>query len=164
MKLRLVLAGLCLVVAVLALVLARDVWLWDKAIQDADRRAQATVVGPGTWAAGTVLPGNPARSLLGIDDDLDFRRLYVEAATLAAGAAPASGASPRGPAEAALGQVSRTEGDPVAAAAAANPLGVLFFTDPDDPESSPAERAIGAFLKTPSSSIPPTRARREIWS
>lgn len=145
MKLRLVLAGLCLVVAVLALALARDVWLWDKAIQDGDRRAQATVVGPGTWAAATVLPWDPARSLLGIDDDLDFRRLYVEAATLAANPAAASGASPRGPAENALGQVSRTEDDPAAAAAAANLLGVLFFTDPDDPESSPAERAIGAF-------------------
>ncbi len=94
---------------------------------------------------GPVLPGDPARSLLGIDDDLDFRRLYVQAATLAASPAPASGASPRGPAESALGQVSRTEDDPVAAAAAANLLGVLFFTDPDDPESSPAERAIGAF-------------------
>ena len=145
MKLRLTLAGLCLVVAVLALALARDVWLWDKAVQDADRRAQATVVGPETWDAATVLPGDPARSLLGIDDDLDFRRLYVHGAALAASVPEASGASPRGPAENALGQVSRTESNPVAASAAANLLGVLYFTDPDDPEASPAERAVGAF-------------------
>jgi hypothetical protein len=144
-RLRLVVAGLCLVVAALALVLARDVWLWDKAIRDADGRAAVGPVGPGVWAADTILPGDPARSLLRIDDDLDFRRLYVPSATLAVAPPPPSGASPRGPAEAALGRVSRTEPNHVAAAAAANLLGVLLFTDPDDPESSPAERAIGAF-------------------
>jgi hypothetical protein len=69
----------------------------------------------------------------------------VTSSALAAAPPDQSGASPRGPAETALGQVSRTETIPVAAAAAANLLGVLFFTDPDDPESSPAERAIGAF-------------------
>jgi hypothetical protein len=144
-KLRLALAGLCLVLAVLALALARDAWLWEKAIDDADRRAQVTAVGPGTWAAATILPGDPARAILGIDDDLEYRRLYVTSSALAAAPPDQSGASPRGPAETALGQVSRTETNPVAAAAAANLLGVLFFTDPDDPESSPAERAIGAF-------------------
>ena len=40
--------------------------------------------------------------------------------------------------------MSRTT-NAVAASAAANLLGVLFFTDPDDPENSPAERAVGAF-------------------
>ena len=41
--------------------------------------------------------------------------------------------------------MSRTTTNAVAASAAANLLGVLFFTDTDDPENSPAERAVGAF-------------------
>lgn len=144
MRLRLGLAALCLVLAALALALARDAWLWQKAIEDADARAQVTAVGPSAWAADTLLPGDPARSILRIGDDLDYRRLYVRAFALAEAPPAQSGASPRGPAEAALGQVSRTEQNPLAAAAAANLLAVLFFTDPDDPEASPAERAVGA--------------------
>lgn len=141
---RLVLAGLCLVAAALALALARDAWLWDKAIRDADERAHIAPLGPSSWTASAFLPGDPARLLLGIDDDLAFRRLYAHAATLAATPAP-SGRSPRPVVETALGQLSRTEKDPRIASAAANMLGVLFFTDPDDPDSSPADRAVGSF-------------------
>ena len=144
MRLRLVLAGVCLGLAALALLLARDVWLWEKAVRDADRRAQVTRTGTSSWSAATVLPGDPARRLLGIDDDLAYRRLYVGAAQLVSGQSSGA-ASARTLAEADLGRISRTEKDPVAAAAAANLLGVLFYTDPDDPENSPAERAIGAF-------------------
>lgn len=145
MRLRLVLAGISLGLAALALLLARDVWLWDKAIHDADARAQVLPIGSSSWAAGTLLPGDPARSLLGIDDDLAFRRLYVRGAALASASAPASGTSPRSLVESELGRVSRTDSDDAVASAAANLLGVLFFTDPDDPENSPAERAVGAF-------------------
>jgi hypothetical protein len=141
---RLILAGLCLVVAALALALARDAWRWDKAIRDADERAHATRLGPSSWDAATLLPGDPARWLLGIDDDLAFRRLYASAAVLAVTPAP-SGRSPRPAVETALGQLSRTEKDLRIASAAANMLGVLFFTDPDDPEASPADRAVGSF-------------------
>ena len=145
MKLKLVLAALCLAVAAVALALARDVWLWEKAIRDADRRAQFARTAPASWEAATVLPGDPARRLLGIDDDLAYRRLYVRAAALAAAEPSSETASQRSLAEADLARVSRTTTNAVAASAAANLLGVLFFTDPDDPENSPAERAVGAF-------------------
>ena len=62
MKLKLVLAALCLAVAAVALALARDVWLWEKAIRDADRRAQFARTVPASWEAATVLPGDPGRS------------------------------------------------------------------------------------------------------
>ena len=82
----------------------------------------------------------------GIDDDLEFRRLYVQAATLAASPAEARGASPRGPAEAALGQVSRTEDDPARGGRGGEPARRSFLHGSGSTlESSPAERAIGAF-------------------
>ena len=143
MKLKLVLAALCLAVAAVALALARDVWLWEKAIRDADRRAQFARTVPASWEAATVLPGDPGRALLGIDDDLGYRRLYVRASAVAAESSSAT-TSQRSLLEADLARVSRTT-NAVAASAAANLLGVLFFTDPDDPENSPAERAVGAF-------------------
>ena len=143
MKLKLVLAAVCLVVAALALALARDVWLWEKAMRDADRRAQFARTGPASWEAATVLPGDPALRLLGIHDDLAYRRLYVRASAVAAETSSAT-TSQRSLLEADLARVSRTT-NAVAASAAANLLGVLFFTDPDDPENSPAERAVGAF-------------------
>ena len=143
MKLKLVLAAVCLVVAALALALARDVWLWEKAMRDADRRAQFARTGPASWEAATVLPGDPALRLLGIHDDLAYRRLYVRASAVAAESSSAT-TSQRSLLEADLARVSRTT-NAVAASAAANLLGVLFFTDPDDPENSPAERAVGAF-------------------
>jgi len=142
-KLKLVLAAVCLVVAALALALARDVWLWEKAMRDADRRAQFARTGPASWEAATVLPGDPALRLLGIHDDLAYRRLYVRASAVAAESSSAT-TSQRSLLEADLARVSRTT-NAVAASAAANLLGVLFFTDPDDPENSPAERAVGAF-------------------
>ena len=145
MKLKLVLAAVCLAVAALALALARDVWLWEKAMRDADRRAQFARTGPASWEAATVLPGDPALRLLGIHDDLAYRRLYVRAGALAAAEPSSETASQRSLAEADLARVSRTTTNAVAASAAANLLGVLFFTDPDDPENSPAERAVGAF-------------------
>jgi len=142
-KLKLVLAAVCLVVAALALALARDVWLWEKAIRDADRRAQFARIEPASWEAATVLPGGPALRLLGIHDDLAYRRLYDRASAVAAETSSAT-TSQRSLLEADLARVSRTT-NAVAASAAANLLGVLFFTDPDDPENSPAERAVGAF-------------------
>ena len=116
-----------------------------KAIRDADRRAQVARTGTGSWAAATVLPGDPARWLLGIDDDLAYRRLYVGAAGARLQAAVGRDRLARSLAEADLARISRTTKDAVTAAAAANLLGVLFFTDTDNPENSPAERAIGAF-------------------
>ena len=145
MKLKLVLAALCLAVAAVALALARDVWLWEKAIRDADRRAQFARTVPASWEAATVLPGDPGRALLGIDDDLAYRRLYVRAAALAAAEPSSETASQRSLAEADLARLSRTTTNAVTASAASNLLGVLFFTDTDDPENSPAERAVGAF-------------------
>lgn len=144
-RFKLVLAGICAAVALVALLIARDAWHWDKAMRDAGARAQVAPLGPRAWSAATTVPFDPARRLLGIEDDLEFRRLYATAWLAASRPAPSKGTSPRPPAEAALGRVSRTDTNPQRSSAAANLLGVLFFTDPDDPEASPAERAVAAF-------------------
>lgn len=144
MKVRLALAALCLVGAALAVTLARDVWHREKALRDADARARVVKVDRHAWEAAALLPGDPAASLLGVDDDIDFRTLYVRAAALAA--RPPSGERDprRTDAESALGSVVRTDANLMRASQAANVLGVLLFTDPDDPENSPAQRALGA--------------------
>jgi hypothetical protein len=143
-RLRLALAALCLVAAGVAVVLARDVWRHEKALRDGDARARAVKVDAHAWDAATLFPGDPARSLLGVDDDVAFRVLYTHAADLAA-RPPAGERDPqRTLAESALGRLIRTERNLARASQAANVLAVLLFTDPDDPENSPAQRALGA--------------------
>lgn len=144
MRLRLALAALCLVVAGLALVLARDVWHREKALRDGDARARVVKVDRHAWEAATLFPGDPAASLLGIGDDVAFRVLYIRAAELAAREPSGERDPQRTQAESALGRVVGTDIDLVRASQAANVLGVLLFTDPDDPENSPAQRALGA--------------------
>jgi hypothetical protein len=141
---RLVLAALCLVVAGLAIVLARDVWRQEQALRDGDARARAVPVDARAWEATARFPGDPARSLLGVDDDVAFRALYVRAAQLAS-RPPAGERDPqRTLAETELGRLVRTDHDLVRASQASNVLAVLLFTDPDDPENSPAQRALGS--------------------
>jgi hypothetical protein len=143
-RLRLALAALCLVAAALAVVLARDVWHRENVLRDGDARARVVKVDAHAWDAESLFPGDPASSLLDVGDDVAFRVLYIHAAELAA-REPAGERDPqRTLAEAALGRLVRTESDPVRASQAANVLAVLLFTDPDDPESSPAQRALGA--------------------
>lgn len=144
MRLRLVLAVLCLFVAVLAVVLARDVWHREKALRDGDARARVVEVDARAWDSAALLPGDPAASLLGVGDDVAFRRLYTHAAALAARKPSGQRDQQRTLTETALGRFVLTAKDPVRASQAANVLAVLLFTDPEDPESSPAQRALGA--------------------
>lgn len=144
MRLRLALAALCLVAAALAVALARDVWHREKAIRDADARARVVKVDRHAWETDALVPGDPAASLLEIDDDVAFRALYIRAAELAASPPSGERDPQRTRAEDALGSVVRTDSNLVRASQAANVLGVLLFTDPDDPENSPAQRALGA--------------------
>jgi hypothetical protein len=145
MKLRLVLGCICIVASVVPALLARDVWRQETALRADDARAAAGAAGPLTWAAPETLPGRPASRLLGLADDIRFRKLYARAFALAAQHAGEQSARQRTPVEAALRREVLVHAGARRTGLAANVLGVLLFTDPDDPENSPAQRAVGEF-------------------
>jgi hypothetical protein len=70
---RFALAAGAAALAVGALLLADDVRSWDEALREGDARlAQAPAAS--RWQGDAVLPGDPARRLLGLGDDLALRR------------------------------------------------------------------------------------------
>lgn len=145
MRGRLVAAAACAAFAVAALVFARDTWHLEKAMRDADARAPVGAAGPASWQAAQSFPFGAPRRVLAVDDDIAYRSLYVQALALSREEVTEEDARRRTPVEVALRRFVLDDGQPVRAARAANLLGVLLFTDPDDPEVSPAQRAIGEF-------------------
>jgi hypothetical protein len=119
--------------AVLAL-FARDALHWQRALRDADARSRLGYVPPAAWRSDSTLPSGVVRRVLGIDDDLDFRRVI-------SGALPQFSATPsllrrsdgRAIAESALARLARDDADPKRAAIAADDLGALFYFDPPTP-------------------------------
>lgn len=67
-------ALVCLVVAVFLVLLATDVLRWSNALQASDVRYRANPSATRLWEIDAVVPGDPGRSLLGIDDDLALRK------------------------------------------------------------------------------------------
>jgi len=66
-------ALLCLVVSVVLVLLAADVVRWREAMQAGDVRYGASTAETRLWRVEAVLPFDPARELLGIDDDIEVR-------------------------------------------------------------------------------------------
>jgi hypothetical protein len=126
---RLVAAAVLLVAAVFFALLARDAWHWSRAIQDADARATFTPISASAWQAHTTLPSGLTRRLLGIDDDLAFRRTATRALRLAAQEVTATNQKQRSVAESALARIVRGP-DPQRASIAADYLGVMLYADP----------------------------------
>ncbi len=63
----------CLVLSVVLVLLAADVVRWRNAMQAGDVRYGASTEETRLWQAEPLLPFDPARNLLGIDDDIDLR-------------------------------------------------------------------------------------------
>jgi hypothetical protein len=159
---RLVAAAAMLVIAAALLLAARDTWHWQRAISDADARAALGPVSTNAWDASTVYPSSLARRTLGVDDDLDFRRVAEQALFQAVRVPNAQQSKDRAVIESALARMTRDESDPRRASAAADDLGVLFYFDPPTPanaqnpyqssdnqasgSASPSERAEAEFL------------------
>ena len=76
---RLIIAAALVTAAVALSLAAHDMLAWRSAMTDGDRRFR-TAPTAARWHARTVLPGDPARSFLGLDDELPIRR-GVQAAT-----------------------------------------------------------------------------------
>jgi hypothetical protein len=71
---RLVAAALATVLAVVLLLLAADARRWQRTFATGDVAFRTTPTESRVWSAQTILPGDPARRLLAVDDDLAFRR------------------------------------------------------------------------------------------
>ena len=67
-------ALVCLVVAVFLILLATDVLRWSSDLQASDVHYRANPSAAGLWQIDALVPGDPGRSLLRIDDDLALRK------------------------------------------------------------------------------------------
>jgi hypothetical protein len=66
-------ALLCLVVAVVLVLLAADVARWHEAMRAGDVRYGASTEAARLWQANSLVPFDPAKSLLDLDDDIELR-------------------------------------------------------------------------------------------
>ena len=125
-------AALCLCGAAVAAMLATDVGSWHSALREGDARAAADPAAVTVPGADELLPFHAARSMLGLDDDLAFRRalvLFRDGYTgIPSHDQSTAGSESRAEAEAALERIVREQSGP-RASAAANLLGVLELVD-----------------------------------
>jgi hypothetical protein len=145
------LAAAALAFAVLLSLLAVDVIHRDQALSDGDVRFSS---GPSTtdlWAAKEILPFRPTRSLLGVDDDLEYRHA-VDLFRLSRPRASVIGQfnlpPVRAEAEDAIAGAAAGEGDPQRRARLLNMLGVLALARVGaDPAQSPSilSESVGVF-------------------
>ena len=148
--LRVVLAVVAVAVAVVLALLASDLRSWQRAVGDGDLRfTQNPAVA--TWNASTVLPASLSRGILGLGDQLAFRRAsrrFTVVDALGCGFDNCiSEARARGALEATLTTLTRT-GNVQRDSAANNMLGILAFADsrstgPNTP--APVDQAVGDF-------------------
>jgi hypothetical protein len=145
-------AAACLVLAAFAALAARDVGEWQSAFRRGEvESASSDRHKSPSWSVGELAPFGLARGLLGVEDDLAFRRgvtlfrrAHIGIPSFETGL---EGSALRVQAEAQLAREIRADKNPARAAAAANLLGVLVVLDSTLPggTSTPIERAIFQF-------------------
>jgi hypothetical protein len=147
---RLALAAVLLVLAVLAALLAADVRGWRDGLSAGDA-VFAQRPADATWSGASLLPGDPARRILGLSDELAYRRAVQSfVAVEAAGNGFDNGYSEsraRGALEAELAALARGS-DTRRSAEVENLIGILSFLDskqhgPTAP--APIDRSVAGF-------------------
>jgi alternate signal-mediated exported protein len=137
----LVAAAVLLGLAAAFALLASDVRAWQGAVTQGDLRFRAQRSHIGLWRSPTVLPGDPARSLLGLGDALSYRRA-VQLFWLSVAGASTGGqadlAATRAAAQTRLQALMTTAATAQERSTAANLLGVMTVTAP---ASSPTQKA-----------------------
>ena len=83
----------CFALAAVFVLVALDVARWDHVLDAGDVRYRAAPQEPDLWRPGQIVPFGAARSLLGVDDDVDFREA-LRTLRLAA-PSPPTGGTPR---------------------------------------------------------------------
>jgi hypothetical protein len=122
-------AAVCLVAAVLVLLLAVDAHAWQTRMTADDLRFRANPLEHHLWQPDQYAPFGLARTLLGVDDDLAYRRAVRE---FRAGRPTELTFSPettahRAQAQIALTNAGRSDSNPLRASDEENLLGVLGF-------------------------------------
>lgn len=119
-----------LVAAGVVAVAAEDARRWDDRVRTDDLRFRAQSSGT-TWREPDWLGAATVRSVLGIDDDLRFRRVIsafrAERADAGSSGDAIAKLQQRAQLEAALRAIQRNDPDPLRRARAANMIGVLSF-------------------------------------
>ncbi len=121
-------AALCLALAVGLGLLAADIVRWRDALPAGDVRYRVSPEDTDLWQSSTILPLGVAKGVLGVDDDVVFRRA-VRAVRLSrlddATVSDPDLALRRNEAQARLEAIASADGDPSRRSRAANLLGVL---------------------------------------
>src|SRR5262249_24236550 len=99
-------------------------------------------------------PSNWTRSLLGIDDDIDFRQTLAPALFQSDRVTTAAAQKQRVILESALVRISRSDTNAARASQAADTLGVLFYYDPPTPAN--AENPYQSDDAAPSGALAPS--------
>jgi hypothetical protein len=133
---RLAAATALLALAAVLVLFARDTWHWARAVHDADARAALAPISPDAWRADTALPAGLSRGLLGLNDDLAFRQVSMQAVQAAAHPPSTKTQKQRAILESALARIVRSDPNPARASRAADYLGVLLYTDPPSPDQA----------------------------
>jgi hypothetical protein len=133
---RLLGAAAMVVAATFLVLVARDAWHWSRAVRDGDARAALGSASAATWQADATVPAGLARRLLGLDDDLAFRRTAIRALRTSPRTPSPEAQKGRSIVETALGRIARNDPDPVRASWAADELGILMYTDPPSPDQA----------------------------
>jgi hypothetical protein len=129
--LRVAAAVAVLAVAGVVALAAEDARRWNDRIRTDDLRFRAQPRGGATWREPEWLGAAAVRSILGIDDDLRFRRVVaafrVERADAGSSGDAIAKLQRRAQLESALRATQRNDPDPLRRARAANMIGILSF-------------------------------------
>ena len=140
----LVVAVLLLGLAAVLALFAADVRAWQGTLTQGDLRFRAERSHTGLWRSPAVLPGDPARSLLGIGDALAYRRavqLFWFSNVGSSTGGQADLAATRVTAETELQTLMTSAATPQERSNAANLLGVMTVTAPSNSPTQKEEIA-----------------------
>lgn len=133
--------------AALLILLARDAWHWGRAMSDADARAAIGPISTNAWNADTVLPGSFVGNVLGIKDDVSFRRAVMGAIDLLDH--HGGTANQQVLVETTLARVVLTDQNAARASEAADYLGVILYDNLAAPQ-----QAISPYINPKSPAAP----------
>ena len=124
--------------------LASDIRGWQGSLTQSDLQFRSQRSHIGLWRSPASLPGDPARSLLGLDDALSYRRalqLYWFSTVGSSTGGQADLAATRVDAEATLQKLTASGATAQERSTAANLLGVMTVTAPANSSTQKAEIA-----------------------